>query len=761
MQRNGARPAGPERAATDREGGAAQAEAPARGIAPEQGGAPERVGAARAAGGIVLLVVLAVAVAATGLWHLTQGTSGLGAVDLVRGLFGARVEVGGVGADEIFSGSRLPRLAAGVLVGFALGVAGCLLQSITRNQLASPDTLAVTAGAYFVLTLVAAFVITVPLLASSGVAFVGGLLAAALVLGITGRTSGTGTTRLILAGSAIAMALDAGTAMLLILFKENTTGLFAWGSGSLGQLNIDASLRAVPLIVVVLVVALLFARRLDVLGLGEDSAAGLGVPVRSTRIVAILAAVLLAAVSVTLAGPIAFVGLGAPVLARLLAVKIRALNRHIFLIPAAGLLGSLVILLADAVLRGILGAEGATSIPTGIPTSLLGGIVIVVLALRMRDASAAGSSAEAAPAGRPARSGSRSMRGGARPGARLWGRGRASAARSGPARARRVFTAAVIVAAVLLVACVLIALLAGSLWLKLGDVSLWIQGRAPGLIDYALDDRAARIAAAVLAGAALGLSGTVVQGTVRNPLAEPGLLGITAGAGLGAVFVVTTGFLGGGQGAMVLMAVLAGLATFALITLLAWRGGLLPDRFVLVGIGTGYALSALTTYLLLSNDPWQTPRIMTWLSGTTYGRTLADVWPVAIVLVLAIPLLAGLRRDLDLMSVDEDTPRILGIRPQATRLTLLAIAAVLAGVAVVAVGTVGFVGLVAPHLARSLVGARHGRIIPVSMLLGGLLVLVADTLGRTLIAPSQLPAGLMIALVGAPYFVHLMRRMRG
>ena len=677
-------------------------------------------------GGVLLLCGLVVAVVVVGLWHLTQGTSGIGAGDLLRALFGEDVSVGGVPASDVFTGSRLPRLFAGIAVGFALGVAGALLQSITRNALASPDTLAVTAGAYFSLTAVAAFGIAVPLWASSGVAFVGGLAAAALVLALTGRVAGTTTTRLILAGSAIAMALDSGTAMLLILFKENTTGLFAWGSGSLGQLNLDASARAAPLIVVVLVIGLLLSRRLDVLGLGEDTASSLGVPVRSTRSVAVLCAVLLTSTAVTLAGPIAFVGLGAPVLARLLATRVTALRRHIFLVPVSGLLGALLILLADAVLRAILGAEGATSIPTGIPTALLGGIVIVILALRMRDAGA-----------------SRAIR----------------AVRS-TLRTRGRFVVVALVAVALLVTTIVVGLLAGTLWLRLGDIGLWLQQAAPDLVTRALDERGPRVAAAVLAGAALALAGVAVQGTVRNPLAEPGLLGITAGAGLGAVIVVTSSVGGGARPAIIAMAIVAGLLTFALITLLAWRGGLLPDRFVLVGIGCGYAISAVTTFLLLRSDPWETPRILTWLSGTTYGRSLPDVMPVAVVLVIAVPLLWGMRRQLDLLAIDEDTPRILGVAPERTRLGVLALAAVLASVAVVAVGTVGFVGLVAPHLARTLVGARHGRVIPVTMVLGGLMVLVADTLGRTLIAPSQLPAGLMVALVGAPYFVWLLARMR-
>ncbi len=674
--------------------------------------------------GPAVLAALLTAVVLVGMWHLTQGTSGVGMLDLVRLAGGAREDIGGVPVSDILTGSRLPRLLAGVGVGFALGVAGALLQSISRNTLASPDTLAVTAGSYFALTIVAAFGLAVPLWASSGVAFVGGLAAAALVLGLAGTSAGSGTTRLILAGSATAMALDAATAMLLILFKENTTGLFAWGSGSLAQLNLDASVRAAPVIIVALAGALLLARRLDVLGLGDDTAFSLGVPLRSTRIAAVVAAVVLTAVSVTLAGPIAFVGLGAPVLARLLASRIPVLNRHVFLIPVSGLLGSLLILLADATLRALLGAEGASSIPTGIPTAMLGAVVIVLLALRLRDSG---------PVRQP-------------PQAR------------GGLRTRRRFVLVLAGAGVLLVAAAVAGLLAGSLWLRTGDVALWLNGTAPDLIGRALDDRMPRVLAALLSGAALALAGCVVQSTVRNPLAEPGILGITAGAGLGAVIVVT--MLGGGRPLLILTAVATGLATFGLIALLTWRGGFLPDRFVLIGIGCGYGLSALTTFFLLRADPWNTPRILTWLSGTTYGRTLPDVVPVAVALLVAVPLLFGMRRQLDLLAVDEDTPRILGVQLERTRLGVLSVAAVLASLSVVAVGAVGFVGLVAPHLARALVGARHGRLIPVSMMVGALLVCVADTLGRTLIAPASIPAGLMIALIGAPYFVWLLRRSR-
>lgn len=673
--------------------------------------------------GLATLLGLALVLMLAGMWHLTQGTSGIGMGDLLAEAAGERSSVDGVAVHDVVIASRLPRLLAGVAVGLALGVAGTLLQSIARNALAAPDTLAVTAGSYFTLTLVAALGLAVPLWASSAVAFLGGLVAVGLVLALAGGT-GTSTTRLILAGSAVAMALQAGTSMLLILFEEETTGLYAWGSGSLSQLNLTASLRALPVIALVVIGALLLARRLDVLGLGDDAAASLGVPLRSTRVLAVLAAVLLTSTAVTVAGPIAFVGLGAPVLARLLGTLIRSLHRHLLLIPAAGLVGALVVVLADAVLRAILGAQEAASIPTGIPTALLGALVIVLLARRLRDSG---------PAQQPpqARTGLRSTR-------RFW--------------------IVLAITAAASVGVVVLGLLAGSLWLRLGDVMLWAQGGAPDLVARALGERLPRMSAAVLAGAALALAGCVVQSTVRNPLAEPGLLGITAGAGFGAAVMVTS--LGGARALMVLVAVLAGVGTFALISVLAWRGGLMPERFVLIGIGVGYGLSALTTFVLLRSNPYDTPRLLTWLSGTTYGRTLADVAPVAVALLVTLPILLLVHRELDLLAIDEDTPRILGVRLERARFGVLGLAAALAAISVVAVGVVGFVGLVAPHLARALVGGRHLRAIPVAMLLGGILVGLADALGRTVIAPAQVPAGLLVAIIGAPYFVWLLWRSR-
>ncbi|WP_141893878.1 iron ABC transporter permease [Microbacterium kyungheense] len=668
------------------------------------GGAPAaRSTTAVGVGVLLALLVVLVLVAA---WHLTQGTSGAAFPN----------------ADVLW-GSRVPRLAAGVAVGIALGVAGLVMQSLSRNALASPDTLGVTAGSYLAVTAVAAFGVAVPIWASGFVAFAGGLAAAALVLGLAGG-AGTSTTRLVLAGSALALAFQAGTSALLVLFSEETKGLLAWGSGSLSQLGLESFLRAAPVVVVCIVLTLVLARRFDVLALGDDTASSLGVPIRSTRVFGILLSVLLTATAVTLAGPIGFVGLCAPVLARLLARIVPALGRHLLLIPLSGLIGAIVVILADALLRAIIGPEGAIAVPTGVATTVFGAVVLVVMARRLRDSG---------PTRRPP-----TIRIGVRSGRR--------------------FVIVLIVAAVALCAVVVAGMLLGSTRLLTGDILLWLQDAAPPRIAFALDERAPRVIAAVVAGAALGLSGSVTQAVSRNPLADPSLLGITGGAGLGAVLVVTSATAT--TFGMLVAAVVGGLLAFVLVYGLAWRGGLSADRFILIGIGVSYGTVALTTFVLLRANPWDTPKIYTWLSGTTYGRIWEQVIPLAIVLAIALPFVLVHRRDLDILAMDEDTPRLVGIRLERTRLLLLVAAAVLAALSVVAVGVVGFVGLVAPHAARALVGARHSRVIPVAVLLGAVLVGIADVLGRTVIAPAQLPAGLVVALVGAPYFVWLLWRSR-
>lgn len=659
--------------------------------------------------------------------HLTQGTSSVGAVDLLRLVVGD----GDDRTAAVLVASRLPRLLAGALVGLAIGMAGAALQSVARNTLASPDTLGVNAGAYLAVVTAGALGISLPVIPAGLLAFVGGLLAAGLVL-LLSAGGAAGPTRLVLAGSAVALALGALTTLLLILFQESTVGLFAWGSGSLVQSDLSAVTQMAPVVAVGAAGLVLLARRLDLLSLGDDTAAVLGVAVRRTRVAAVLFAVLLSAAAVTVAGPVGFVGLVGPVLVRLLGARVREVHQHRFLLPLSGVAGLLVVVTADVLLRVVLGGQGGVDVPTGAVTTAVGAAVLVWLARRFRDS---GPTRQA-----PGLAGRR-------------------------VPARRSATAAVVALAAAVVAAALIGMLAGDRWVLTGDLVNWLHGSTGRAMTYVLDARLPRALAALLAGAALGLAGAVVQAVCRNPLAEPGIIGITGGAGVGAVVVITT-VPAVGIWAVTGAAALGAVAAFATVYLLSWRPGersgtgLASDRLVLIGVGVSAGAGAVTTLVILATDPWNTALALTWLSGSTYGRTLGQVVPVALALVAAAPLLLQLRGAIDLMALDDDTPRVLGVRLERIRLLALAAAAVLTATAVSAIGVVGFVGLVAPHVARTLVGARHHRVLPVAALLGALLVSVADTIGRSVIAPTQVPAGLLTALLGAPYFVWLLWRSR-
>ncbi|HEY8451206.1 MAG TPA: iron ABC transporter permease [Natronosporangium sp.] len=672
----------------------------------------------RAAGVFTMAACLVVAAAVV---HLTQGTSQVGALDLVRFVLGERDET----VATVLVASRLPRLAAALAVGVALGMAGAALQSVARNPLASPDTLAVNAGAYLAVVAAAAFGVSLPALPAGAVAFLGGLAAAGLVL-LLASGGRAGPTRLILAGSATALALQALTTLLLLLYQQETIGLYAWGNGSLVQSDLRDVAQLAPVILAAAVGCLLLGPRLDVLSLGEDTAAVLGVPVGRTQVTVVVLAVLLAAAAVTLVGPVGFVGLCAPVVVRLVATAVPGLHRHSLLLPLSGLAGALVVIGADVLLRALLGGQAGVEVPTGVMTTIAGAVVLVWLARRRRDSG---------PTRRP------------------------PAARLSAVRSRRFVATVVAVCAAAVAGAALLGMLAGDTFLLTGDLVNWVRGRTGPALTFVLDQRYPRVAAALLAGAALAVAGTVVQAVCRNPLAEPGILGIIGGAGVGAVTVITLVPLVG-VWPMSAAAGVGAVLAFALVYGLSRRGGLDSDRFVLVGVGVSFGCAALITFIIVATDPWNTAKALTWLSGSTYGRTAAQVVPVAVALLLAVPVVALARRELDLLSLDDDTPRVLGVRPERVRLVVLAAAATLTATAVSAIGVVGFVGLVAPHAARALVGGNHGRVLPVAALLGALLVSLADTLGRTVIAPAQIPAGLLTAMLGAPYFVWLLWRSR-
>ncbi|APU14175.1 MULTISPECIES: iron ABC transporter permease [Actinoalloteichus] len=666
-------------------------------------------------GGLGAIIVLGSAV------HLTQGTSSLDTLDVLRLMFGG----GSDDAAAVIVESRLPRLLAAIVVGVALGVAGAVLQSVARNIMASPDTLAVNAGAHLALVAVSAFGLSVPLLGAAGIAFAGGLAAAALVLALSG-TGGTGIVRLVLAGTAAALAMAAVTRILLLLFAQETRGLFAWGAGSLGQNGLGGVQTLGPVVGGTLLLLLAMSRRLDLVHLGDDHARSLGVNVGRIRFAAITLAVVLSASAVTLTGPIGFVGLAAPALVRLLVNVVPGLHRHAALIPVSAAMGVVLLLGADVLLRAVIGSQSALEVPTGVVTTVLGGIFLVILARGVR---ITGRATEPPAAG---------ARGGVQAG-----------------RFRLILGALVVGGIGVLAGSVLL----GDTNLLLGDVVNWVTGQAGPIVTNVMENRAPRVAAAFLAGASLALAGAVIQAVARNPLAEPGIIGVAGGAGLGAITMITlvpaVGFWAqaGAAGAG------AALAT-TVVFVMAAKGGFASERLVLIGFGVQAVTQALITLLITLTDPWNETKALTWLAGSTYGRSFEHLVPMVLAVLLVVPLLIRARGELDLLSLDDETPRVLGVPVSRSRLLLMVGGVLLTGAAVAGVGVIAFVGLVAPHATRAIVGRRHARALPVAALLGGILVCAADTIGRTVIAPGQLPAGLMTAIIGAPYFIWLLYRSR-
>ena len=300
--------------------------------------------------------------------------------------------------------------------------------------------------------------------------------------------------------------------------------------------------------------------------------------------------------------------------------------------------------------------------------------------------------------------------------------------------------------------------------LAIGDenIGLWDvmkslagQGDA-GVRFLVMEFRMPRILLAVLAGWALSIAGVVAQALMKNPLAAPDTLGITGGAGFGAVIVTV---LFSQQSPLLLTgAAFSGSVLAAvLVYLLAYRNGISPVRLALVGIAVN-AFCHSGIQLFISRGSPNVNNALIWLNGSLWGRGWDDVLSLFIWCCLVIPPIWFAAKPLDIIKSGDGIAVGLGIRLERTRFLLLAGAVLLTAAAVTAVGTIGFIGLMAPHIARKLAGAETRILIPVAALVGGIVLLIADAAGRGLVPPLEIPAGLIAAVIGGPYFIYLLRR---
>ncbi|MGC5773975.1 iron ABC transporter permease [Paenibacillus pabuli] len=610
---------------------------------------------------------------------------------------------------------RMPRTVIGIIAGGALAVAGALLQTITRNPLAASDTLGINAGAYFIVVLGA--ILFPGVLSQSPFLFaaLGGLLAAfaAYFMGGGRRSS---PVRLALSGMIISMVLGSFTSALHIFFSMETQGLFLWGSGTLVQNDWSGVTYAWPWVVGITILALILSRQWDMLELDESTASSLGQKVGLARAGGLIIAVLLAAVIVSVIGPIGFVGLVAPHLVRLSGVRSNRL-----LLPGVFIWGAALLVGADVLAKMV--HNSSMELPTGAVMAIIGAPWLIWLVLtRMKAANGSGMSA--------------SMSTGA------------------PSR-RLAFGPMAVLFSVITVMLILLSTMFGGMRIPFADLfpSLF---QSDGLFSALIQLRIPRTLVAAGAGAALAISGVLIQMAVRNPLADASIVGVSSGAGLGAMMVLI--LLPGLPIYLLPIAAIIGAAIAAVVVFsLSWKKGLNPSAVVLLGIAMSAIAGAGIQILIVRGAVYGSSGYI-WLTGSTYARTWEQVRTIGLFLVILVPVAWWLARRFELLVFDDNSASGLGLNVRRTRLLAMTTGVLLAAGAVACVGTVGFIGLIAPHMVRLLTGHKLRRSMFLSALAGAVMLVLADTIGRTVMAPTEIPSGILIALIGTPYFLYLMYR---
>jgi ABC-type Fe3+-siderophore transport system permease subunit len=299
----------------------------------------------------------------------------------------------------------------------------------------------------------------------------------------------------------------------------------------------------------------------------------------------------------------------------------------------------------------------------------------------------------------------------------------------------------------------------GTVPITISQLTAIIAGQGEVNLSYILMNyRLPRMLLCLMVGSCLALAGASLQGLIQNPLASPDVIGLSKGAGLFAVLVIIV-FPNAPAGLIPWAAFLGAGAFGAVLFFFAVRHELKPNSLALSGMALGAIAGAGIQFVTVKHVDDANTALL-WLAGSLWGRTWSHVdlvWPWFIVLV---PVILYLSKRLDLLQLGDDVASGLGLSIRRIRMLLLAVSVCLTGVAVAVAGTIGFVGLIAPHMARKLVGPIHNHLLPVTALLGAALVTTADVIGRVVISPREIPVGIVTAIIGAPYFLYLLRRAR-
>lgn len=605
----------------------------------------------------------------------------------------------------IFHYSLLPRLAVSLLVGAGLGLVGVLFQQVLRNPLAEPTTLGVATGAQLGMTVTTLWAVP-GVLAGQFAALAGACIVGALVFGVAWGKRLSPVT-LILAGLVVSLYCGAINQLLVIFHHDQLQSMFLWSTGTLTQTDWSGAQRLWPQLLGGVMLTLLLLRPLTLMGLDDGVARNLGLALSLARLAALTLAIVLSALMVNAVGIIGFIGLFAPLLAKMLGAR-RLLARLVL----APLIGALILWLSDQIILWL--SRVWMEVSTGSVTALIGAPLLLWLLPRLRSMSAPDMNVSDRVA----------------------------------AERQHVLYYA-LSGAILLLVGIGVALSFGR------DVQGW-NWASGAQLEELMPWRWPRILTAMIAGVMLAVAGCIIQRLTGNPMASPEVLGISSGAAFGVVLML---FLvpGNAFGWLLPAGSLGAAATLLIILIAAGRGGFSPHRMLLAGMALSTAFTMLLMMLQASGDP-RMAGVLTWISGSTYNATPEQVWRTGMMMVILLAITPLCRRWLTILPLGGETARAIGMALTPSRIGLLLLAASLTATATMTIGPLSFVGLMAPHIARMLGFRRTMPHIVMSALAGGLLLIFADWCGRMLLFPYQIPAGILSTFIGAPYFIYLLRK---
>lgn len=601
--------------------------------------------------------------------------------------------------------STLSRMAMALLVGGGLALATMLLQQIMHNPLAADSTLAVSAGAQTALLIATVFFPTLLLHGVSVVAFIGAIITLLMVLWLASAQKHRPLLTIVLAGLVMSLYLGAVSGVITLFYSEETRGMMLWGSGSLIQDGWADVYQLLWRILPAVVIIAFLLKPLSIIGLSDTQAEALGISVRKVRLITLMIVAFLSANVVSMVGMMGFIGLAAVTVVRQLGV--RTLPARLIM---SFIIGALILLLTDNVLV-LLEHYQAITLPTGAVTALIGTPLILWLMLQTKTQQVVDNKEST----------------------------------SQPLKDLK-----------LLYLLPILAMIVVLLALFLGKTAIgWQFSFNPIFLEL----RYPRILTAVATGVMLSTTGVILQRLTQNSMASPELLGISSGTAMGAMAAVLLWNVAPDGLGFWLAGVIASLLTLGLIMLFNQRSGLQPEKILLTGIAIAALADAASRIWVASGD-LRIQQLLIWLSGSTYQATAKSSYIVLAISLLLFSVTLPLSRWLGLLSLNNVIARSVGVNVSLARLVLVTLSAVLTALATLLIGPLSFVGLLAPHLA-TLLGARLPKQQIIYAAVIGVIVMVgADWLGRQLLFPYEIPAGLMATLLGGSYFLIIIRKLK-